>query len=70
MNAVGIDVSKGKVWLLSCGLLVKLLLHLLKSNTQPVISIHLYNSSTARMTPYILFSDLILITYRLKLDLL
>ena len=33
--------QKVRVWLLSCDLSVKLFPHLSKSNTQPVISIHL-----------------------------
>ena len=37
-----------KVWLLSCGLSVKLFPPPLKSNTQPVTLIHLQNSSTLR----------------------
>ena len=46
MNAVGIDVSKGKSMVAIMRLSVKLFPHLSKSNTQPVISIHLQNSST------------------------
>ena len=41
MNAVGIDVSKGKSMVAIVRPFGEVVPHLLKSNTQPVISIHL-----------------------------